>query len=283
MRNEIPIVLLFSLLLTGSGSGASNGPIHLAVTGGEDLLYGGAWINGKWISASQSIHFLPSPAIWSVYNLKGKVGEVSSSSQDGPADEDLEFFNCRKIKAGKTTDFGNLAICGRSPKAIVVRPLTPTADYQNVVQRFLKERGVGTLIRRGSRWIFSPSKPKIHLFCRQDINSDGRPEVLLVAASRTQVRCEDPSPRPEEYTLLLLRYVNSAGKVVNQPLVFINYGEDEMMTCYLTCNLVAVLDIQGDGKTEIVVSQKYYEGEEYLIFEYDGERAEKVLGFGWGL
>ena len=44
----------------------------------------------------------------------------------------------------------------------------------------------------------------------------------------------------------------------------------------------AVLDVDGDGKMEVVVGSSYYEGAETTIFTFDGTKPRKVLSVDCG-
>ena len=46
--------------------------------------------------------------------------------------------------------------------------------------------------------------------------------------------------------------------------------------------VVAVLDLDGDGKMEIVVGSRYYEGEATTIYRCDPKKIEAVLDVGCG-
>jgi hypothetical protein len=46
--------------------------------------------------------------------------------------------------------------------------------------------------------------------------------------------------------------------------------------------VVAVLDLDGDGKMEIVVGSRYYEGEGTTIYKCDLKKVEAVLEVGCG-
>jgi hypothetical protein len=46
--------------------------------------------------------------------------------------------------------------------------------------------------------------------------------------------------------------------------------------------VIATLDMNGDGKLEVVVSSDYYEGEEMMIYGCDPKKAEALLSVACG-
>ena len=46
--------------------------------------------------------------------------------------------------------------------------------------------------------------------------------------------------------------------------------------------VIAVLDLDGDGKMEIVVGSNYYEGEEITIYRCDPKKVESLLSVACG-
>ena len=47
--------------------------------------------------------------------------------------------------------------------------------------------------------------------------------------------------------------------------------------------IAALLDLNGDGKIDIVLRSAYYEGDEISVYEYQPTGAKKVLSVGCGL
>jgi hypothetical protein len=46
--------------------------------------------------------------------------------------------------------------------------------------------------------------------------------------------------------------------------------------------VIATLDLDGDGKLEVVVASDYYEGEEITIYGCDPKKAEALLSVACG-
>jgi hypothetical protein len=46
--------------------------------------------------------------------------------------------------------------------------------------------------------------------------------------------------------------------------------------------VIAVLELDGEGKMEVIVASHYYEGEMTTIYQCDPDRAKEVLSIGCG-
>jgi hypothetical protein len=123
----------------------------------------------------------------------------------------------------------------------------------------------------------APANPRILEAYRVDLDGDGVEEVLWTARSRDGWRSpyrEDrhAGPRPGDYALLGLRYVTPGG-VRTVALALAKAGDD--------CSeyrLFAPLDINGDGKMEILAHDQRFEEDEPLAFTFDGQHVAGVLG-----
>ena len=88
------------------------------------------------------------------------------------------------------------------------------------------------------------------------------------------------------YSMVLLRRL-VAGKVETQliegefhPQAYVR--RDDSFDAPNAYKVIATLDLDGDGKMEIVVGSNYYEGEEITIYRYDPKKVEAVLSVGCG-
>jgi len=90
--------------------------------------------------------------------------------------------------------------------------------------------------------------------------------------------------------MVLLRRV-IAGKVETQlvegefhPKAYPGKGSDDdaSFDAPNAYKVIAVLDLDGDGKMEIVVGANYYEGEELTIYRYDPKKVDALLSVACG-
>jgi hypothetical protein len=162
----------------------------------------------------------------------------------------------------------------RKPKEI-----DPTQKvYLDTVRDFLKTKGI------------EPPKVKLDSILRVDVDGDGEDEVLISATNYFQKEDRVPMRSPAaSYSMVLLRRV-VAGKVETQLIVGEFYPkaypkaaqEEGRFNAPNAYKVIGTLDLDGDGKMEIVVSSHYYEGEETTIYRYDPKKAEALLSVACG-
>ena len=122
-------------------------------------------------------------------------------------------------------------------------------------------------------------EPVIKQLLRVDLEGDGVNEVLIVA--------EDVSPdlfaQPGDYSIAFLRKVVQGQvetAVIGDSVVAeVEEGETPFI---LSFAIGAVADLSGDGKMEIVLSSKYYEGAGVEVWEYVNDDLGPVRQIGQG-
>ena len=150
--------------------------------------------------------------------------------------------------------------------------------YVDAVRDFLKTKGI------------EQPKVKIDNILRVDLDGDGEDEVLISATNYFQkdnsVSLRSPAG---SYSMVLLRRVVS-GKLETQlvkgefyPKAYPNAtGDNARFNAPNAYKVIAVLDLDGDGKMEIVVGSNYYEGEEITIYRCDPKKVESLLSVACG-
>jgi FG-GAP repeat len=117
-----------------------------------------------------------------------------------------------------------------------------------------------------------------------------QPSVKIDNISATNYFSKDesvPMRSPAgSYSMVLLRRV-VAGKVETQlvegefhPKAYVR--KEDSFDAPNAYKVIATLDLDGDGKMEIVVGSNYYEGEETTIYRCDPKRCEALLSVGCG-
>jgi len=152
---------------------------------------------------------------------------------------------------------------------------TTQKAYVDAVRDFLKTKGI------------EQPKVKIDNILRVDLDGDGEEEVLISAANYFGKADRVPMRSPTgSYSMVLSRRV-VAGKVETQlvagefhPKAYVSEeGSFDAPSIY---KVIATLDLDGDGKLEVVVSSNYYEGEEISIYRCDQKKAEALLSVACG-
>lgn len=86
---------------------------------------------------------------------------------------------------------------------------------------------------------------------------------------------------PGSYSIVLLRRV-VGGKVETDLIAGDFYVKDKSSPAYLY-EIPGVLDLNGDGKVEVIVHSHYYEGSETTIYDCSSGKCNAVLSVGCGL
>ncbi|MFN3651022.1 MAG: hypothetical protein ACK47B_15715 [Armatimonadota bacterium] len=121
-----------------------------------------------------------------------------------------------------------------------------------------------------------PSRWRVLDSWRIDLNGDGTEEVLWTARSREAWKSpyrEGPGRAVEgDFALLGLRFL-SRGRVREVALAF-----ESANTQVAAYRVFAPLDVNGDGRLEILAYARYFEEDALLAITFDGNQVKGVLG-----
>lgn len=154
-------------------------------------------------------------------------------------------------------------------KAQVIDPAQKV--YVNAARDFLQTKGI------------KQPKVKIEKILGIDLDGDGE-EVLISATNYFQKEQGAPMRSPAgSYSMVLLRRV-VAGKVETHlvagefyPKAYKSTDHNASFNAPNAYTLIAVLDLDGDGKMEIVVGSNYYEGGETTIYRCDPKKIKAAF------
>ena len=258
------------LLINAAATAADLRPIIEIETG---YFFGGSE-NGKWIKADQAAKSTGKKTTYQVYSLTKQAGQITAGkpkSVDEPCPDTLTVSLSSKPKDGV---IGLAATWNALPRKPLIADASQSV-YVEAVRDFLKSRGI------------ADPKVQITRILRIDLDGDGEEEVLI---SATNYFTEDKSdhsgapfpeapidtPRPGSYSIVILRRVVD-GNVQTKLVAGEVYAKPDESVVPNVYNLAAVLDLNGDGKLEVIVHSFYYEGGQTNIYRCQPDKIEAVL------
>ena len=258
------------LICAGAAAAAELHPI-VAVEFG---YFFGATVNGKWIKAEDAAKSIPDETTYRIYGLTQPLGEVKGGKpkpKDNPCPDTLSVSLSPKPEEGVIALAAPWNAPPRKPQVI-----DPTQKvYVDAVSDFLKTKGI------------EQPKVKIDKILRVDLDGNGEEEVLISATNYFSKDDRIPMRSPAgSYSMVLLRRV-VAGKVETQlvegefhPKAYVR--KEDSFDAPNAYKVIATLDLDGDGKLEVVVAADYYEGEAITIYRCDPKKAEPLLSVSCG-
>ena len=268
------LVVVAALLMCAGASPATD--LHPIVEVESGFLFG-AISNGKWIKADETAKLIGDETTYRVYGLTQALGDAKGgkpTSEGEPCDETLT------VSLSPETEKGVIAIAApwnALPRKPQVTDPTQKA-YVEAVRDFLKTKGI------------EQPEVKIDNILRVDLDGDGEEEVLISATNYFRKDESVPMRSPAaSYSMVLLRRV-VAGQVETHLIVGEFYPkaypkakqEEGSFDAPNAYKVIATLDLDGDGKMEVVIHSHYYEGGETTIYRCDPKKAEALLSVACG-
>jgi hypothetical protein len=264
------------VLICAAAPAAEVHPIVEVATG---YLFGATY-DGKWIKAEEATKALQNEMTYQVYGLTQSLGEARGGKPK-PAEEDV-CADVLTVSLSPKPEKGVIALAApwnALPRKLQVIDRTQQV-YVDAVRDFLKTKGI------------DQPKVKIENILRIDLDGDGEEEVLISATNYFQKEEGVPMRSPAgSYSMVLLRRL-VAGKVETQlvdgefhPKAYPAKGTDDdaSFDAPNAYELIGVLDLDGDGKMEVVVTSSYYEGATTTIYRCDPKKIEALLSVACGV
>lgn len=232
----------------------------------------GGHAKGQWLNTEQAGKAIQPGTRFRLCTLKGEQGQVTVQ-KSAPMDD-----VCMDIWMAETespVDQPAIAIAADwNPMPRAVKNSSTTQDvYVKAVRELLIAQGI--------------AKPvvKITQHLRVDLEGDGQDEVLLSATHYPTAEGEGSAPTSAgsgNYSFTALRRL-IGGKVVTQILEGEFYEKATEFSAPNVHQVGAVLDLDGDGKMEIVLHSQYYEGGATTVWQLGAKEAKRVLEIACGV
>jgi hypothetical protein len=233
----------------------------------------GASSGGQWLKPEAAAGLIPGGEPYRLYTLTGEadssVGGKPTKGEDACAD------TLYVTLAPYPTDRGSLvAVAGpwnAMPRKVKIAS-TESQVYREAAAEILRSKRI--------------DNPKINLtqVIQVDLDGDGVDEVLVSATNYARFKPEGgltPDARAGDYSLVFLRQVVQ-GKVVTRIITGEYYPKAKKFTAPAEHRIIGVLDLNGDGSLEIVLSGRYYEGDWAEAYRVQGTKIIKLFNMGCG-
>ena len=182
-----------------------------------------------------------------------RLGKTFSGKGIGPNGQGDNFVDMEPFQPG-------IIVHGLSPKfprkAVAIGKKNPT--YLAVVQEAIKKGG-------------STGKANIEAAYSVDLDGDGTKEILLEARTPGITLRDTYNGTIKNYTCVLLRCIKN-GKPVTEVLEFSASKQGPTSFSYIR----SIVDLDSDGRMEIVIGSDYYEGYGSAIFGYQKGVLKKI-------
>ena len=267
--------LAFIWAASGNSSRAATPVFGAAMDFGTGCLLGGAQ-DKKFLLHNEAVAKIKGGESYKIYSLRGRLGRATGGLPEsiGVPCEDTMSITTRPSYAERDVIGlgGNWAGMPRVPVA-----LNPNnATYKAAVSDLLKARGL--------------SNPNVSIdqIYRIDLEGDGVNEVVISASRFSDevepVALEGPSPDAAagDYSILFVRKVvrNRVQTIVLAENVYPQAAEFIAPNQY---TIRGIVDINGDGRMEVLMYGQYYEGHWTSVFDIKGTQFKEVLSCGCGV
>jgi hypothetical protein len=264
---SIPLIPVLALVCIAKAA-----DLHPIVEVQSGYLFG-AVADGKWIKADAA-KSMTDETTYRVYGLTQALGEAKGGK---PKNEEVPCEDTLSITLSPKPEKGVVALAATwnaLPRKVQSLDTTQKV-YLDAVRDFLKSKGI------------AQPMVKIDNIIRVDLDGDGEEEVLISATNYLSNDGSVPMRSPAgSYSCVLLRRV--VGGNVDTQLVEGEFHpnaydpKEESFDAPNAYQVIAVLDLDGDGKMEIVIHSRYYEGEATTIHRCDPKKCEQMLSVGCG-
>lgn len=245
----------------------------------NNYLIGGTYV-GKWIDSFNMAPKLVGQETYKIYGLEGYrndgLGTAAVKEVDGfewNKVDVLDLFGApileKVVETPKYKDYFSQQIAFSADWDPIPRKVEQmkvySETYRDIVKNYLEEIGFGHV------------PVNIKQILKTDLEGDGVDEVVISASSYdAPINFFDA---PDRYSIVLLRKLID-GEVKTFHLAEDYHKKDETETLNYAYYVPFILDLNGDGRMEIIVEGMYYEGQWIEIIDVNGSEIQSVLSDG---
>lgn len=247
---------------TTTTAGAPAGPERTSVVG----LYGelGGWDGTAWVQLDEGWEPTPAGRTYQTLTAAGAVAEATSVSVPGTCPVGDEPYLEIPLPQDDVAGAG-IAVAGvADPRPRPVEQLDPAADTYRAAA-----------VEAVTQLDLDDPAPEVRQVVRVDLDGDGTDEVLVAARRQTVGLIGAP---PGEYGVLFLRRVVDGEVTTTIIDSGVSTVESPILEDY---GIGAVADLNGDGRMELVVNVRYYEGSETTVYEMGAGGAMAQVLTNW--
>jgi hypothetical protein len=233
----------------------------------------GASSGGQWLKPDAAAGLIPGGEQYRLYTLTGEfgnsVGGKPAKGEDACAD--TLYVTLTPFPAGRGSLVAVAGAWNAMPRKLKIAG-TEAQVYKDAAAALLRRKGI--------------DNPNVNLaqVIQVDLDGDGVEEVLVSAANYERFKPEGgltPNARAGDYSLVFLRKLVK-GLVVTKIITGEYYPKAKEFAGPSEHRIIGVLDLNGDGILEILLSGRYYEGEWVEAYRVQGAKIIKLSSMGCG-
>ena len=232
----------------------------------QSMAFLGGFSEGTWLipeESSSHFNFFHTLNTYSLDGLQGSKTVTNFVKDIGPVVHCTHELFWVRVASELPPFAVGLSGFEPQPASGAIETLSPENEtYRQFVSEYLVKEGVPT------------PNVQIARIIRVDLENDGVDEVLIEATYFTEESGHSVSHG--EYSLILLRKL-SGSTVLTQLVVGDIYYEDVVSAFPHTYFLQALIDVNGNGKTELFVGIKRWEGDGTILYELQENTLVEVL------
>jgi hypothetical protein len=242
----------------------------------------GVLSNQKWLGDQAAAKLVTGGENFRLFSNTGLSGNAKGGTARSLGVQCEETFGVGLNPKRKSATF-EIAVTSTwnpRPRAITVLP-NNSVPYLKIAKDFLETKGL--------------KSPVVILtsIVKTDIDNDKSDEIFIVGRRFQETSSDTYSPpingKKGDYSFALMR------KIVNGKVQTISLGDDVILKNIEAdavpienhlarfYDIAGLLDLNGDGKLELVIYDAYYEGEGYEILEWNGKKFVSLSSAGCGV